>query len=274
VRIAVAGGTSPLAKDVLAELSKNGYRCFVFSRKPNEDQFPYWQLQDTNFDAYLNLIGGHKGLVTQKDFDHAYMIGLQMATVATSVNAPLVHLSSGSVLRNDNCALRSDALLVTHPYLNHYQALKVNFELLHKSMRDKGPISDLRLFSFAGASAIKTESYFLSQLYRSIIRGEDFKLEGVSFLRDYSSPQEISLAISICFEKKLSVSANLFTSKPSSREEIIQYCQDSWGLRISEKKGILQSPQLYYSRIDDNLPDFYPSTSIGNVQSALTAALS
>jgi nucleoside-diphosphate-sugar epimerase len=273
VRIAVAGGTSQLAKDVVAELRKNGYTCYVFSRRPGKDHLPYAQLWDTNFDAYLNLIGGYKTIVNQEDLDMAFMIGQRMATIATEVNAPLVHLSSGSVLQNDTHPLRSESPLASHPFQNPYQALKVKFEQLHRSMRDKAPITDLRLFSYAGSSAIERGNYFLSKLSRSIIREEIFKLDGPSFIRDYSSPQEISSAIATCLKEKLSVSANLFTSKSVSREEILQYCQDYWGLRISADKGTIEKPHVYCSVSEFYLPNFRPLTSMMNVKSALTSIL-
>ncbi|MEY4713836.1 MAG: dependent epimerase/dehydratase family [Actinomycetota bacterium] len=262
LKFALAGGTSPLAKDLADSLLASGHDVEIFSRSASDPSIRgYEDLEAVTFDALVNLMGGHATNMTDGDVASILSISEDLVNCAMNRQVPLIHVSSGSVLGPLNEPALPEQPRVSDHFATRYQEVKVRIEQLHDLNRHIVPISDLRLFSFAGPHFLRESDYFLAKLSRAAKEKVTLRVEGAGFLRDFTGPHELASAIEIASMAKYSGTANLFSDQPASRSEILDLFQEQFGLSFDAKET-LPSLDVYCASKKVGLPSFTPRRSI------------
>lgn len=267
-KIGLLGSSSPLGKDLERELVKLGYQVAHFSRSPSPGKFTYDQIESSGCSVFVNLIGGNRTLNLKSSVQE--ILDLYETVIQTSVKlgTPIVHVSSGIIFGVLQQPANSFSKVKKYPFDSAYQELKIKIEQLNEEYRPHLQISDLRLFSFAGPEIIAKGEYFLSKLFRAAVEGKVFRSEGEAFLRDYTSPYELASAIDICLKHSLSLKANLFTAKPVSNKEILEFFSSNYGLVIDFENLNCKREQIYFANAEDLLPNFVPGNSLDAISQA------
>ena len=267
LNFALAGGTSPLARDLAESLVAAGHHVEIFSRSaklPNVRD--YNDLDNCSIDVLINLIGGHTSTLDTSGVENILDLSGKFVNVCMSRQIPLVHLSSGSVLGNLESPALSDHPRVSGKFSTKYQEAKVRIEELHDSYRHLVPISDLRLFSFAGPHFLRESRYFLSNLCVSAKQGRAFEIKGHGFLRDFTGPQELASAIELSASQRFSGVTNLFSSQPASRFQVLKLFREQFGLSVYGEE-VPQSEEIYCASRSHELPGFSPRSSLEVISS-------
>jgi nucleoside-diphosphate-sugar epimerase len=262
LKFALAGGTSPLAKDLADALVLNGHEVQVFSRtSKHPNALTYSDLKTCSFDAIVNLIGGHTADIGALEVSQILALSEHLVDVAIKRSTPLIHLSSGVVLGPMSSPASIQTPRFAGDFTSKYQELKIKMERLHEGKRHLLAVSDLRLFSFAGANFLTRTDYFLSKLIKSAVDGNSFKIAGLDFLRDFSGPQELASAIESAAISQFSGVANLFSEKPASRSEILRFFADEFGVNF-DYLASSPSQEFYCAARSGELANFAPRSSL------------
>jgi nucleoside-diphosphate-sugar epimerase len=262
LKFALAGGTSPLAKDLADSLLASGHDVEIFSRSASDPSIhSYEDLERVSFDVLVNLMGGHSSNMTDRDVSSILSISDDLVNCAMNRHIPLIHVSSGTVLGPLEGPALPEQPRVSDHFATRYQEVKVRIEQLHDSKRHLVPISDLRLFSFAGPHFLRGSDYFLAKLCRATKEKITLRVAGAGFLRDFTGPHELASAIEIASMAKYSGTANLFSDKPASRSEILDLFQEQFGLSFDAEEA-LPGLDIYCASKKVGLPGFTPRRSI------------
>jgi nucleoside-diphosphate-sugar epimerase len=262
LKFALAGGTSPLAKDLADALLLNGHEVQVFSRTSKHPKvLAYPDLKTRSFDAIVNLIGGHTANIGALEVSQILALSEHLVDVAKERSTPLIHLSSGSVLGPMNSPASIQTPRFAGNPTSKYQELKIKMEQLHEGKRNLLAVSDLRLFSFAGANFLRQSDYFLSKLIKSAVDGNSIKISGLDFLRDFSGPHELASAIESAAISQFSGVANLFSEKPVSRSEILRLFADEFGVNFDYLDSS-PTQEIYCASRSKELANFAPRSSL------------
>jgi nucleoside-diphosphate-sugar epimerase len=262
LKFALAGGTSPLAKDLADSLLASGHDVEIFSRSVSDPSIHrYEDLERVSFDVLVNLMGGHSSNMNDRDVSSILSISDDLVNCAMNRQVPLIHVSSGSVLGPLNEPALPEQPRVSDHFATRYQEVKVRIEQLHDSKRHLVPIFDLRLFSFAGPNFLRGSDYFLAKLCRATKEKITLRVAGAGFLRDFTGPDELASAIEIASLAKYSGTANLFSDQPASRSEILDLFQEQFGLSF-DPQDALPGLDVYCASKKVGLPGFIPRRSI------------
>jgi len=262
LRLIIAGGSSPLGRDLANELTKRGYSCVVMSRSPKPGAIPYSSLNQEKPDAILNLIGGHRDNLGAADVESALTLGEGLLLRAIELSVPLFHLSSGSVIEPSSGPLASHGPLRNPPFPSLYQELKVRLEELHDAHSALNQTLDLRLFSFVGQNFLTGGKYLLSEAFAAIRDHKVLKCTSDDFVRDYSGASELASAIESAFRHNVRGKANLYSGMAVSKFEVLEGLRQEFGLEFSITAGNSISQSHYHSASDRQLPGFYPRSSL------------
>lgn len=267
LKFALAGGTSPLARDLADSLVAAGHQVEIFSRSVN---FPfvrdYKDLDNCSIDVLVNLIGGHASTLDSSGVETILDLSGKFVNVCMSRQIPLVHMSSGSVLGRLDSPAPSDHPRVSGKFSSRYQEAKVRIEELHDSYRHLIPIADLRLFSFAGPHFLRESGYFLSNLCVSATHRRVFEITGHGFLRDFTGPQELASAIELSASQQFSGVANLFSSQPASRSQVLKLFKEQFDLSVYGDE-VPQNEEIYCASRSHELLGFSPRSSLEVISS-------
>lgn len=261
MRLILAGGSSPLGKDLATELSRLGHSCAVMSRSPKPGALPYSSLKREKPDVILNLIGGHRHNLGPADVETALTLGQGLLQRAIELSVPLVHLSSGSVLEPIPRPLASNTPLRRPPFQSRYQELKVRFEELHSAHSTFNQTLDLRLFSFVGQNFLTKGKYLLSEAFAAIRDHKVLNCTSDDFVRDYSGASELVSAIESALRHGVRGKANLYSGRAVTKFEVLQGLREEFGLEFSITAGNSISQSHYHSASDLQLPGFDPRSS-------------
>lgn len=263
MKILLAGGTSPLGSDLITELQSRDHQVKVVSRNPSgTKQIGYRDVEHFNFDLIVNMVGGHKIKGNQDSLNSVLELSANLADLALKQDAILIHLSSGAVFERREIAFSADSPIVSRGFISHYQELKVSIESLHKILRARQPIADLRLFSFAGRYFLNSSDYFLAQVFRSLSGRRELLISDQEFRRDFSGPEEIADSFELVYKQRFSGLANLFSGKSIYKSEIIDYVQKEWGGRFEIEKSGNEVLNAYCALKEPILEGFRPRESI------------
>ena len=273
LKFALAGGTSPLAKDLADSLLASGHDVEIFSRSASDPGIhSYADLERVPFDVLVNLMGGHSSNMTDRDISSIVSISDDLVNCAMNRHIPLIHVSSGTVLGPLEEPALPEQPRVSYHFATRYQEVKVRIEQLHDSKRHLVPISDLRLFSFAGPHFLRGSDYFLAKLCRATKEKITLQVAGAGFLRDFTGPHELASAIEIASLAKYSGTANLFSDQPASRSEILDLFQEQFGLSFDAEEA-LPGLDVYCASKKVGLPGFTPRRSIEVISQECAIAL-
>jgi len=273
LKFALAGGTSPLAKDLTNSLLVSGHEVTIFSRtERGPGSHSYEELDSTSFDVLVNLIGGHSSSLNERDASSILSISEALVNVATTRRIPLVHLSSGSVLGPLDRPASAEQPRVKNHFTSLYQEVKVRIEELHDAKRHHVPISDLRLFSFAGKNFLTESDYFLSTLWKAAEDKSTLRIAGRGFLRDFTGPKELAKAIEIAGQSEYSGAVNLHSDQPATRSEILEIFEQRYGLNFDLSQA-LPDNDVYCASKAPGLPGFSPRGSLEVILSECAVAI-
>lgn len=262
LKFALAGGTSPLAKDLADSLLASGHEVEIFSRSASGTSIhSYQNLERVSFDVLVNLLGGHSSNMTDRDVSSILAISQDLVNCAIDRQIALIHVSSGSILGPLDQPALPEHPRVSHHFATRYQEVKVRIEQLHDAKRHIVPISDLRLFSFAGPHFLRESNYFLAKLIRAAKEKITLRVAGNGFLRDFTGPQELASAIEIAAMVEYSGTANLFSGQPASRSDILDLFRQQFGLKFDSEEA-LPGIDVYCASNVVGLPGFNPQGSI------------
>lgn len=262
MRLILAGGSSPLGRDLAREFTKQGHSCVVMSRSPKTGAIPYSSLNQEKPDAILNLIGGHRDNPSAAEVKSALTLGEGLLVRAIELSVPLVHLSSGTAMKPTCGPVASHDPLRNAPFQSPYQELKVRLEELHDAHSTLTQILDLRLFSFVGQNFLTGGKYLLSEAFTAIRENKLLNCSSDDFVRDFSGASEIVSAIESAFRHGVRGKANLYSGRAVSKFEVLEGLRQEFGLNFSITAGNSISQSHYYAASDLQLPGFDPRSSL------------
>ena len=273
MKIILAGGSSPLGRDLAAELSRLGHSCVIMSRSPQPGAIPYSSLNRQKPDAILNLIGGHRQSLSTSDVENALALGKGLLLRAIELSIPLLHLSSGTVLESKPGPLASTSPLRRPPFQSRYQELKVRFEGLHDADASGHQTLDLRLFSFVGQNLLNDGKYFLSEAFAAIRDRKVLTCTSEDFVRDYSGASELASAIEAACRHGVYGKVNLHSGRATSKFELLERLGEEFDLKFIITAGISNSTSHYHSAPDPQLLGFDPRSSLDVILQEFRKAL-
>ena len=273
MKIILAGGSSPLGRDLAAELSRLGHSCAIMSRSPQPGAIPYSSLNRQKPDAILNLIGGHRQSLSTSDVENALALGKGLLLRAIELSIPLLHLSSGTVLESKPGPLASTSPLRRPPFQSRYQELKVRFEGLHDADASGHQTLDLRLFSFVGQNLLNDGKYFLSEAFAAIRDRKVLTCTSEDFVRDYSGASELASAIEAACRHGVYGKVNLHSGRATSKFELLERLGEEFDLKFIITAGISNSTSHYHSAPDPQLLGFDPRSSLDVILQEFRKAL-
>ena len=273
MKIILAGGSSPLGRDLAAELSRRGHSCVIMSRSPQPGALPYSSLNRQKPDAILNLIGGHRQSLSTSDVENALALGKGLLLRAIELSIPLLHLSSGTVLESKPGPLASTSPLRRPPFQSRYQELKVRFEGLHDADASGHQTLDLRLFSFVGQNLLNDGKYFLSEAFAAIRDRKVLTCTSEDFVRDYSGASELASAIEAACRHGVYGKVNLHSGRATSKFELLERLGEEFDLKFIITAGISNSTSHYHSAPDPQLLGFDPRSSLDVILQEFRKAL-
>ena len=155
---------------------------------------------------------------------------------------------------------------------NLYQLSKVYTEAKHRALPNLN-IIDIRLFSFFTRFSNLDDSFFMSQLVKSIIDKSDFVTDESIMWRDYINPKDLYALIKLSLEEdKINGWFNTFSLKPIEKFEILEYFQSKYNLRVKfvdKHAGFSSSnDNMYYAKgVDGVHPKYKPTyTSLDTIK--------
>ena len=273
MKIILAGGSSPLGRDLAAELSRLGHSCAIMSRSPQPGAIPYSSLNRQKPDAILNLIGGHRQSLSTSDVENALALGKGLLQRAIELSIPLLHLSSGTVLEPKPGPLASTSPLRRPPFQSRYQELKVRFEGLHDADASGHQTLDLRLFSFVGQNLLNDGKYFLSEAFAAIRDRKVLTCTSEDFVRDYSGASELASAIEAACRHGVYGKVNLHSGRATSKFELLERLGEEFDLKFIITAGISNSTSHYHSAPEPQLLGFDPRSSLDVILQEFRKAL-
>ena len=273
MKIILAGGSSPLGRDLAAELSRLGHSCAIMSRSPQPGAIPYSSLNRQKPDAILNLIGGHRQSLSTSDVENALALGKGLLLRANELSIPLLHLSSGTVLEPKPGPLASTSPLRRPPFQSRYQELKVRFEGLHDADASGHQTLDLRLFSFVGQNLLNDGKYFLSEAFAAIRDRKVLTCTSEDFVRDYSGASELASAIEAACRHGVYGKVNLHSGRVTSKFELLERLEEEFDLKFIITAGISNSTSHYHSAPEPQLLGYDPRSSLDVILQEFRKAL-
>jgi len=264
--LALLGGTSPLARDLIPELVKLGYECSVFSRSGSRSTFSYDEFNAEKYAGVINLIGGHKSSLTSRDARQVLMLDQRLTKATMQAGSHYVHLSSGAVFGQLSSPANSESPYAKSLLKNTYGELKINLEQEHALRRSLGGrIADLRIFSFVGDASLRQTDYFLSLALQAIRASSTLTISGKSFLRDCISGFELASAIDSTLSSGFSGVANLHTLAPASREDLVRRLVAEFELKVTYRTVDDLDSVIYCASPEGILPNYRPNSSMSIV---------
>ena len=257
MRIAILGGTSQIAKDLILQFSKKtDVELSIFSRnleaqnkwlemhKPGNIYKVYY-LQDFNeiqkFDAVINFIGtsdiardsslSKLFLETTQKYDSIIINYLEKFP-----NTKYIFLSSGAVYGGDfsePISLNSVArVAINSPKeLSWYGISKLFAECNHRLLRDFS-IIDLRIFSYFSHLQNMDTKFLMSEVMASLKNRNTMLVNSHDFVRDYIGPKDFFQMI----EKILGISfgnmaIDCYSLKPINKFTLLEILSETYGLK-------------------------------------------
>ena len=239
-RIAILGATSHIAKGLIYNFIKSGRdnKLFLFSRSPERAKefltanglkgdihikrfhdFPRYK-----YDTIINCVGlgtpnkikSGPALIFKltEEFDNMVMAYLDKYPQGLYIN-----FSSGAVYGNN---------IKTQDY---YSIAKINSEAKHRCRQDLN-IMDIRVFAYFSRFIDLNSGYFLSELVRSIKKGEELVTNSCDFIRDYLGPQDLFSLIKLIIKNKpFNGALDAYSNKPVSKFKLLDFFNKKYALR-------------------------------------------
>jgi len=257
-QIAILGATSHIAKGLIRYFLKNGgFFLHLFARVPeNVHSFlstlattsnnsyllneGYADFPDGGYDVIINCIGAgtlnkHKGDYTSyftvtEEYDN-----LIVDYCKKNPDALYISLSSGAVYgRGHDAPVHKDSVnRVKVNQINpedYYSIVRLYTESKHRAYGWLN-IVDLRIFSYFSRFIDLADGYFITDVIDCTLNNKVLFTDNVNIIRDYLHPFDLFAMILSCIDAgKLNVAFDMISSKPVTKQEILDYFSIEYGL--------------------------------------------
>ena len=123
-----------------------------------------------------------------------------------------------------------------------YTIAKLRAEARHREARERA-ILDVRIFGYADISLSMSGTFFLSDLFRSVIRRERLITSPHDMVRDYAGARGITGLID-CWQAHgaPNLALDLYSKAPVAKHELLRIVQDRYGLQVETRGNVGDNP--------------------------------
>ena len=239
-KIALLGGNGQISKSIMLEM-QNFFSIDLYSRKK--------KINNNSVKIY-----SYKSFPVNKDI---------IAVInCAGPGDPKIHKNNKNIFKTfndiDNMILNFIKKNKTIKYINISTATVVNLKFLTKSEKEKNQylkiksfienkhrklkklkIYDLRILGFFSSHIPLNYSFFLSQVFKSIIKRQELKVDSSDNIRDYIGGEDLANFIMNLINKNFSNrSFNLLSRKNVPKFKILDYLKAKFNLNYSVDKTL------------------------------------
>lgn len=265
MRIAILGSNGHVANNLFRSFRDNKDFVYQFSRELIEDPFDYNSMYNVRsynvfdgytYDAIINCVGFGNPALIEKAGSEIFRVtekydNMCLDYLQEHPSTKYVYISSGVVNNKIDTS-------------NLYQLSKIYTEAKHRALI-KLNIIDIRLYSFFTRFSNLEDSFFMSQLLKSIRDKTEFVTDESIMWRDYINPKDLYSLIQLCLqEDQINGWFNTFSLKPVEKFEILEYFQNNYNLHVKfipKHTGFSSSnDSSYFAKGTDGVKQGYKPT--------------
>ena len=277
-KIALLGVTGYIGRSLVSEffLEKNKYNLYLFSRSKSNikslirgatkdstcSTHTYDEFNSLDYDVIINCTGVGDPSVLKKNPSVIFKVTEEIDTLVIDylIKKPktlYINLSSGAVygdnFKNPLINETDSILHINKMSTSEYYAIaKINSEAKHRALSYLN-IIDLRVFAFFSSFVDLNSSFLMSEIVRCIKNKKVFETNEENIVRDYIIPKDLFSLIQLVVRKeKMNDSFDVYSKKPVSKFELLDFLKNKYGLKYVIKKGTKTSISLfkkvYYSK--------------------------
>ena len=239
--IALLGGNGQIAKSIIPKLQKFFF-IDLYSRKKviNDNSVKNYSYKSFPFNkdivAVINCAGPsdpkiHK--INRNIFKIFNNIDNNILDfIKNNKTVKYINISTGTVVNLK--FLKKD-----EKEKNQYLKAKLFIENKHRKLK-KLKIYDLRILGFFSNHIPLNYSFFLSQVFKSIVKRKELKVDSFDNIRDYVGGDDIAKFITSLINKNFSNrSFNLLSKKKVSKFTLLNYLSNRFNLKYSIDKSLV-----------------------------------
>ena len=263
-KIAILGATGHIAKNLISNFkSLENHDLFLFARSDEKlnnflkninyrngiEKIRLDGFANEKYDAVINCIGvGDPGKVKTIGPEifrlTEYYDNFILDYLKGNNSCIYINFSSGAAY-GTNFSVPADQNMINELDVSsigkkdNYGIVKLYFEAKHRSYEDYN-IIDLRVFAFFSRYIDLNSKYFITELISCIKTGKEFITGNNNMVRDYVHPNDLFNLINICINiRKINDAFDVYSLKPVTKFEIIDYFATNYGLKYKTKSYIL-----------------------------------
>jgi len=256
-KIAVLGASGHIAKSLVFNFSRNGWRnVHLFARSKEKvaafleltgcrrykiHQFD--ELERYNYRAVINCVGvctpakvkvaGGEIFSLTEAFDNMVLGYLRKRPLAKYIN-----LSSGAVYGSSFPAKVNDASKVCISVngikpAEYYGIAKLYAEAKHRAIPELN-IVDIRVFSYFSRFIDHEAGYFLTEVVKCLKSGKVFTTNRCDFMRDFISPEDLFTLVSLIIRgRAFNGAIDAYSSSPVSKFRLLDFFERKYSLKYA-----------------------------------------
>ena len=256
--IAIMGGSSHIARNLIVRFgARTTDRLTLFCRdKRPVDAFlrryvsggrttvveGYGDFLTRRFDAVIDCVGagtpGSPGFNPANWFDTLQKFDDLALEYLRRVNpqAALITFSSGAVYGSRTPGPFGDGTMyqvdVNAPATEDFYALsRLYAEAKHRAHGELR-IADLRVFAFYSRFVDPDAGYFMTDVLKALLRGEELVTTPRDMVRDYIAPDDLFDAVRFCLgQNRINRAFDLRSVTPAGKFDILEHFKERFGLR-------------------------------------------
>lgn len=305
MRIAILGGTSQIAKDLILSFSAEQDRnLYLFARRPDEvnkwlatvglserypvDDFPGFAKQE--FDAVINFVGVGNPAQAVAMGNSIFDITLRFDEMVldylkTHPACRYLFLSSGAAYGlsfNEPAKLDTPAVVAINDPSPHewYGVAKLHAECRHRAHPELS-IIDIRVFNYFSRTQDIAARFLITDILRAIRDTTVLMTSSDYIVRDFVHPSDFYKLVSALFKAPATNAVvDCYTRAPIDKPALLEAMQEKFGLRyeIAEAFGSINATgcKPHYYSLNTRAADFgyVPAlTSLEGILLEVTAIL-
>jgi nucleoside-diphosphate-sugar epimerase len=262
--IAILGATGHIAKNLISNFKRSeNYSLYLFARSDeklnnflksinyskNVEKIGLNDFIKKRYDAVINCIGisdpGKLKNIGPEIFTLTeYYDNLILDYLKDNSSCIYINFSSGAAYGidfftpadQDKC----NVIKINNiDEKNNYGIAKLYSEVKHRSYENFN-IIDLRVFAFFSRYIDLNSKYFITELISCIKTGKEFLTGNNDIVRDYVHPVDLFNLINICINiRKINDAFDVYSLKPVTKFEILNYFAANYGLKYKIETGTL-----------------------------------
>lgn len=258
MRIAILGGTSQIAKDLILSFSALNplYDLTLFSRRPVEldkwmtlhgiskkySSYKYEDFNNSNkFDAIINFVGigdpgqtatmGSSILDVTSTYDQ-----LALAYIKENPSCRYLFLSSGAAygdVFNEPVTKNTKAAIPINQLKAHdwYGVAKLYAECCHRAL-SMYSIVDIRVFNYFSHTQDISSRFLMTDIVRAIKANEVLMVGPENIIRDFFGPDDFCLLVTcILRAPPLNAVVDCYTKEPVDKFSLLEMMKSEFGLQ-------------------------------------------